>query len=145
MNSHELLSSFELAGDLVLKNRIVRLSPQAYIHLDHTEGDELAFEWLLEQLNRREILYVHLGAFDTTQSYPYLAGTPLEYLRRHYSGTLIGCGGYTPDSAEYALKNWELDLVAFGHPFIANPDLVRRIRSGDKPDAFEESMLGVLV
>lgn len=145
MNSHELFSSYELAGDLVLKNRIVRLSPQAYIHLDHTEGDELAFDGLLEQLGSRDILYVHLGAFDATQSYPYLGGTPLEYLRRHYSGTLIGCGGYTPDSADCALENWELDLVAFGHPFIANPDLVQKIRSGDKPEAFDESMLGVLV
>lgn len=123
----------------------LRLSPQAYINLDYTEGDELAFAWLLEQLSCRDILYVHLGAFDTKQFYSYLGGTPLNYLRRHYSGTLIGCGGYNPDSAEDALDNWELDLVAFGHPFIANPDLVWKIRSGDKPEAFDESMLGMLV
>ena len=123
----------------------LRLSPQAYINLDYTEGDELAFDCLLEHLTRRDMLYLHLGAFDATQAYPYLGGTALEYLRRHYSGTLIGCGGYNPELAESALENWQLDLVAFGHPFIANPDLVRKIISGDTPVAFDESMLGVLV
>ena len=38
-------------------------------------------------------------------------------------------GGYTQETAEEVLRNEQTDLVAFGTPFIANPDLVDRIRA----------------
>ena len=43
--------------------------------------------------------------------------------------SFIAAGGYTKESAEEILKSDEADLVAFGKPFIANPDLVERFQS----------------
>lgn len=50
--------------------------------------------------------------------------TPL--LRQKFAGTLIANGGYGQDTAERAVSEGLADLVAFGVPFIANPDLLRR-------------------
>lgn len=54
----------------------------------------------------------------------------VEFARRHWRGSLIAAGGYVADSAEKELATGQADLVAFGRPYIANPDLVERIRTG---------------
>ena len=54
----------------------------------------------------------------------------LAAIRRDYSGVLIAAGGYDRDRAEAALRASRADLVAFGRPFISNPDLVARMRAG---------------
>ncbi|HFD86825.1 MAG TPA: alkene reductase [Gammaproteobacteria bacterium] len=119
----------------------IRLSPQAYINLDYTPGDEETFNYLLEQLNTRRLAYVHVAAFDAQQHYDYLGGRPVDYVRKHYTGTVIGCGGYTPMSAENEIHDRRMDLVAFGRPFIANPDLPGRIRNDEEALPYDESML----
>ncbi|MCE0743911.1 hypothetical protein LWC05_08445 [Acetobacter sicerae] len=50
--------------------------------------------------------------------------------RKTYRGTLIAAGGFTRETAEEALQAGDLDLIAFGRPFIANPDLVERMQQG---------------
>jgi N-ethylmaleimide reductase len=50
--------------------------------------------------------------------------------RKVYSGKLMGNVGYTRESAEEALENGSADLIAFGRPFISNPDLVERFEHG---------------
>lgn len=50
--------------------------------------------------------------------------------RDTFKGTIIAAGGFTRDIAEQALEVDELDLVAFGVPYIANPDLVERMQNG---------------
>jgi N-ethylmaleimide reductase len=52
------------------------------------------------------------------------------FARRHYSGTLVVAGGYGAESAQAVLSAGGAEMVAFGRPFIANPDLVQRLRSG---------------
>ncbi|MEQ9317488.1 MAG: hypothetical protein RLN72_16685, partial [Henriciella sp.] len=47
-------------------------------------------------------------------------------LREVYSGAVIVAGGYTPKKAEALLDKGYVEAVAFGRPFIANPDLPRR-------------------
>jgi len=122
----------------------IRLSPQAYINLDYTEGDEVAFAFLLDALNQRPIAYVHVAAFDANLSYPYLRGRPLDYVRQGYGGSVIACGGYPPEHAEAALADWQTDLVAFGRSFIANPELVEKIKKENQLLPYDESMLGSL-
>ena len=119
----------------------IRLSPQAYINLDYTSGDEETFNYLLEQLNLRQLAYVHVAAFDAQQRYDYLGGRPVDYVRKNYTGTVIGCGGYTPVSAEIEIHNRRIHLVAFGRSLIANPDLPSQIRNGEKLLPYDESML----
>ena len=52
------------------------------------------------------------------------------FYRKIYNGTLISCGGHTLESATRMLENKYADLIAFGKPFISNPDLVERLRIG---------------
>lgn len=65
----------------------------------------------------------------------------MDYVRRHYDGTVIGCGSFTPDTAAQALADWRLDLVAFGRPFIPNPELVQKVQSGRTLEPFIDAML----
>jgi N-ethylmaleimide reductase len=54
----------------------------------------------------------------------------LAEFRRVFSGPLMGNCGYTRESAEQSLAAGVADLVAFGRPYISNPDLVERFRNG---------------
>ena len=54
----------------------------------------------------------------------------LPQVRQRWRGTLILNGGYDVARAEADLASGLADLVAFGRPFIANPDLVERVREG---------------
>jgi N-ethylmaleimide reductase len=47
-----------------------------------------------------------------------------------YTGTLLAVGGFTMASGEAALAAGRADLIVYGRPFIANPDLVERFRLG---------------
>jgi 2,4-dienoyl-CoA reductase-like NADH-dependent reductase (Old Yellow Enzyme family) len=77
------------------------------------------------QLNRRDIAYVHLMAQG-----PVMFNGLLREFRHTWRGTLILAGGLTATQAESLIKDGLTDLAAFGSPFIANPDLVDRIRNG---------------
>ncbi|PWR23959.1 alkene reductase [Zavarzinia compransoris] len=81
-----------------------------------------------EGLDARGILYLHVvegatgGARDHGQPFDFAA------LRRHFRGAYIANNGYDKALAEAALAADHADLIAFGRPFIANPDLVERLR-----------------
>ena len=49
-------------------------------------------------------------------------------LRVKFSGTYVANNGYDLVRAQAAVRNGAADLIAFGVPFLANPDLVRRYR-----------------
>jgi len=119
----------------------IRLSPQAYINLEYTEGDEQAHELMLKELDKRNILYVHLGAFDSNIEYEYLQGKPAEYISRHFSGTIINCGSFNLEKAQKLAEVKDRNLIAIGRPFIANPDLIERAQTGKALNDFEDSMM----
>lgn len=107
----------------------VRVSPAAHFaEMEFTPGDEDALIVVLEAMNARPIAYVHTG-IDDDIDYDYLGGKSTAFLRRHFDGTLIGCGSYTPDTASMALAQVRFDLAAFGRLFLANADLVAKVRS----------------
>src|SRR3954447_10669767 len=81
------------------------------------------FTYLATQLSALHLGYLHV----TERVEPGRARvTPL--LRDVFNGTLIVNGGYDATSGNAAIANGEADLVAFGVPFLANPDLPRRYR-----------------
>jgi len=61
------------------------------------------------------------------EHHPHMISQVAKHFRKHYSGTLITAGNYTPESGRIALESGFADLVAFGRLFIANPDLPGRI------------------
>lgn len=108
----------------------VRISPFGRLYNMKAFPDEAA-TWLAaaEELNKREVAYVHQSDQLTLGAEAIPAGFAAAF-RKAFKGTLIAAGGFNRDSAEAALENDVLDLVAFGRPFISNPDLVARLKNG---------------
>jgi 2,4-dienoyl-CoA reductase-like NADH-dependent reductase (Old Yellow Enzyme family) len=119
----------------------IRLSPHAYLNLGYTRGDEDIFIYLLKELTKRNILYLHTGIFDDHEVVDYLGGKVSEFCRRYYDGTLIVNGSYSVSEAEESIGSGKSDLVAFGRNFIANPDLVSKIKDNHKLNEYDNSML----
>ena len=113
----------------------VRLSPYGTFN-DMKDDDPVAlFSYVLQELDKRKIAFVDLiepratnagGAEGNVENAPDTA----EIFRKNFSGKLISAGGYLPKTATEAVESSKVDAVAFGRWFIANPDLVARIKSG---------------
>jgi 2,4-dienoyl-CoA reductase-like NADH-dependent reductase (Old Yellow Enzyme family) len=125
------LDAVDAVAEVLGPSRVgIRLSPAAYFgDMNYVASDEDAYIGLLEALSRRGLAYVHL-AIVVDAIYDYLRGRSSAFLRRHYTGTVIGNGGYTPEQAAVAVAAGRFDLASFGKLFIANPDLVARLRAG---------------
>ena len=98
----------------------IRLSPGPANDVVDSNPQAL-FGHLLGALNRYGLAYVHV--IETP-----MEGLDYGVLRRVFQGAYIANGGYTRERAQAALDAGAADLVAFGRPFIANPDLVERLR-----------------
>ena len=104
----------------------LRLSPlNSYNDMRDSDPVGLA-TWLAQRLNDYGLAYLHLmrGDFFGQQQ-----GDVLTPVRAGYRGVLVGNMGYTPDEAEHAIASGQLDAVAFGTAFLANPDLPARIKA----------------
>jgi len=121
----------------------LRLSPQAHIHIEHDDRDKEVFEYLLGELNQYNLAYIHTGMFIDA-NIPHLGGTVTQFIRKHYQGNVIACGGYTAKSAQETLSRGDADLVAIGRPFIANPDYIERVRKNEPVKDFHEELLKTL-
>ena len=123
----------------------IRLSPAAYHNMEGDPRDVVVFDTLLAALAGRSLAYVHAGIAGHHWSYDDLGGSVAAYLRRRYPGRLVACGELTPEGAAAAVAAGEVELTAFGRPFIANPDLVERLRAGEALKPYHERMLLSLV
>ncbi|MGO1282216.1 MAG: alkene reductase, partial [Psychrobacter sp.] len=85
--------------------------------------------WLIEQINKRGLMYLHLSEPDWAGGTPY-SDTFRQGVRAAFDNMIIAAGGYTAEKAEKNVKAGYIDAVAFGRDYIANPDLAERIREG---------------
>jgi len=87
------------------------------------------FTYLAEQLNGLQVGYLHVAeAIAGPMAAPAGTVRVTPILRDKFSGTMIVNGGYDARSGHAAIARGEADLVAFGVPFLANPDLPARYR-----------------
>jgi N-ethylmaleimide reductase len=87
-------------------------------------------------LNGRELAYLHIND-QATFGMPAIPEGLIPLLRGQYKGCLILCGGYDAPRAKQVIDQGLADLVAFGVPFLANPDLPARLENGwplNQPD-----------
>ena len=86
------------------------------------------YGYLIRQLNRFGLAYLHFveGVAGGSRANP--DGVDLDALRALFDGPYIGNNGYDLALAKRRLAEGKVDAVAFGRPFIGNPDLVRRLR-----------------
>lgn len=114
----------------------IRISPVTPANGVDDSNPQALFDHVVRQLDRRRIGYLHVieGATGGPRDV-----APFDYgaLRRAFSGAYMANNGYTRDLAAEAVAENRADLVAFGKLFIANPDLVERLRLGaplNEPD-----------
>jgi len=109
----------------------LRLSPKSHRPDARDSNPEKTFGYIVEKLNDYHLAYLHLSEMisaETRQSSDFKSIVP--FYRNLCKVTLISCGGHSLETAESMLENNEADLIAFGKPFISNPDLVERLKSG---------------
>jgi N-ethylmaleimide reductase len=82
---------------------------------------------LAKVLDGKGLAYIHLSEADWEDA-PEIPDDFRHALRAHFSGRIIVAGKYDAHRAEQIVKSGLADLVAFGRPFIANPDLPARLR-----------------
>jgi N-ethylmaleimide reductase len=108
----------------------IRLSPYGVASdMPHYPEIEDTYDYLSKELNKIGIAYIHLVDHSAMGAPP----VPIEIkktIRKNFRNALILCGGFDQESAELAIASGLADFVAFGRPFINNPDLVERFKNG---------------
>ena len=132
-----------VAGEIGADRVAVRMTPMGHVKGMGDNTPRETFAYIARELNHWGLAYLHLVE-------PIMRGTRqadcgdqspngiIGIMRREFEGPLILAGGYGMDSAEEALNVGRADLIAFGRPFIANPDLPARFREG-RPIAIGDS------
>ncbi|PJZ29912.1 alkene reductase [Leptospira kmetyi] len=107
----------------------IRLSPYGVFNemSPFYDGVEEQYELLAKEFNRIGLAYIHL-VDHSSMGAPEVSETTVQTIRKEFKNILIFSGGYDKTRAQSDLQNHKCDLIAFGRPFIANPDLVRRLK-----------------
>ncbi len=120
----------------------IRLSPVTPANDVHDADPQPLFDYVIKQLAPLNLAYIHIiegatGGLRELPDRPFdYAALKAAYRKAGGQGAWMVNNGYDKALAEHAVANGA-DLVAFGKPFLANPDLVRRLREGaalNKPD-----------
>ncbi len=106
-----------------------RISPNGIFNDMGSKDFRETFLYTAEELNRLKLGYLHI--MDGLAFGFHEQGDPmtLAEFRPIYNGTIIGNCGYTKEAAEERIAEGNADLIAFGRPFITNPDLPERFRN----------------
>lgn len=139
-----LLEVVDEVSSAIGRDRVgVRLSPFGQYGGIHDSNPLELFTFVIQELNKRRIAYLHLieakDPMGLTDELNEGAVNNAALFRPLFDGPLISAAAYNPESAACAIANRHADAIAFGRLFIANPDLVRRIREGRALNAFDRS------
>ncbi|CDG17860.1 alkene reductase [Xenorhabdus doucetiae] len=110
----------------------IRLSPVT-TEVGNTPLDShvmATYRYLIQQLNKFKLAYLHFVEGTTGKSRDVPEGIDLDILRSLFDGAYIGNNNYDLEMAISRRAEDKIDAVAFGRPFISNPDLVERLRYG---------------
>jgi len=117
----------------------IRLSPFGrYNEMPAFDDEAETYLALASELSKRGIAYLHIS--DQTRWIDDVAipANFLQAIRNAFGGPLILAGGYCRDNGQAAIDAGEADLIAMGKPFIANPDLIERLRNDWPLNAWDE-------
>jgi len=114
----------------------VRLSPLNSFN-DMKDSDPEGFiAYLSEQLNQYSLAYLHLMRADF---FGEQKADVISIARDHYKGNLMVNMGYSAEEAAAVIEAGTADMVAFGVPFLANPDLPERFKAGAELNTPDQS------
>jgi len=105
----------------------IRLSPLTSFNDSSDSNPQAVFGHLVEALNTRGIAFIHFIEGETGGPRD-LTGFDYAWARQAFKGTYIANNSYTREMAIDAIESGRADAIAFGRLFIANPDLVTRLK-----------------
>lgn len=104
----------------------VRLAPLTTLNGTVDDNPQQTYEAIATLLNQYQVAYIHIAEADWDDA-PLM---PLDFkrsLRQRFGGVMIYAGKYDKSRAEIAIAEGWADMIGFGRPFVANPDLPHRL------------------
>ena len=125
-----LLEVSEAVANAIGKEKVgIRLSPfGGFNEMISDDSTEFQFISLAKSIKDIGLVYIHL-VDHSSMGMPPVPQSIKEAIRTEFGSTLILSGGYDAERAEADLEANKGDLVAFGRPFISNPDLVAKFEN----------------
>jgi N-ethylmaleimide reductase len=107
----------------------IRISPVTPANDITDSNPQALYDYIVDHLSALKLVYLHVIEGATGGSREF---APFDYgsLRRRFKGAYMANNAYDFDLATKVLAADQADLIAFGKPFIANPDLVERLQRG---------------
>ncbi len=107
----------------------IRLSPYgAFNDMIPFDGLEDTYEYLAGELGKLNLAYIHI-VDHSAMGAPEVTASVKAKIGKAFGGPIIASGGLDKAKAIAALESGVGELVAFGRPFLANPDLVKRYQN----------------
>lgn len=127
-----LFETLEALKEVIPFSKVgIRLNPTLHKVLGATMDEESipTFEYIVKKLNEYDLAYLHITEpFAPIDDLPFVIKEVAKHFRPLYNGTLIINKSFDKEKAIKVLEDGDADLVSFGVPFIANPDLVERFK-----------------
>ena len=140
-----LLDTVEAVSDAIGADRLaVRLSPYGNFN-DMNDSDPVGlFTHVIDQLNAYGLAYLHLiepraSSIGLGDELSVDSANNVQLFRSVFKGPLLSAGGYTAETGDAAIAAGHADAIGFGRAFIANPDLVARIKLGAPLNKYNRS------
>jgi len=125
-----LFEVIDAIKEVMPENRIgLRLNPSLHGIFGMTLDKETipTFDYIIEKLNEYDLAYLHLSEpFTDVSEVPFAETEIAKRYRPIYNGTIIINGGFDQEKGNAVLEAGDANLVAYGKPYISNPDLAER-------------------
>ncbi|CAM4212684.1 alkene reductase [Gillisia limnaea] len=125
-----LFEVIEAIKEVMPANKIgLRLNPSmdGIFGMKMDEETIPTFDYIIEKLNDYNLAFLHLSEpFTDVSDIPYAETEIAKRYRPIYKGTIIINSGFDQEKGNKVLEEGYADLVAFGKPYVSNPDLVER-------------------
>ena len=132
LTQHFVLVEHAVFGhELDDERRAVRMPQDPSAQLANAISDanpQETFDYVVRALNRFGLAYLHMVEGATGGSRDLAEGHSIDALRKLFDGPYMANNGYDRDLALEAVASGRADMVAYGRPYIANPDLAERLR-----------------
>lgn len=132
--SRLLFEVIDAIKEVMPENRIgLRLNPSLDGIFGMTMDEETipTFDYIIKKLNHYNLAYLHLSEpFNDVSAIPYAEKEIAKRYRPIYKGTIIINSAFDQEKGNQVVEDGFADAVAFGKPFISNPDLAERFEEG---------------
>ena len=114
----------------------IRLSPSGLFNDMGDSNPSAIFDYVIEKLNVYDLAYLHLiEPLMPVDELPQMKSDVGDYYGKQYKGVRMVNGGFTKETGHEAILSNKAELVSFGVPYLANPDLEKRFDEGAELNA----------